>query len=426
MGLHPLVVERLAAAFCRHPETAADNWRQVLGHRWRWLGPLAARCRQQFPHPNPRLRDVAAFLRADAGWRQATLDYGDKIRIADWRLPAAHFESPFACPPLATQGDLLHWLHLSAGELEWFAEHWREQVRPHYHCRMVPKARGGFRLIEAPKHRLKHIQRRILDELLQPIPAHPAAHGFVPGRGVHTFAAAHTGQRAVLRMDLENFFPSIGRARVEGVFRTSGYPEEVAQKLAGLCTTITPRKCFAGLGRDVRRAAEGLYCRRHLPQGAPSSPALANLCAYRLDCRLAGLARSVGANYSRYADDLVFSGGADFRERVERLSDSVAAIARDEGFAINHRKTRIAGQACSQKIAGLLVNEKLNVPRADYDQLKAILTNCRRSGPASQNREALPDFRAHLEGRVGWVASVNPARGAKLRALLAAIDWSSV
>jgi hypothetical protein len=224
-------------------------------------------------------------------------------------------------------------------------------------------------------------------------------------------------------MDLENFFPSIGRARVEGVFRTSGYPEEVAQKLAGLCTTIPPRKCFEGLGRDVRHAVEGLYCRRHLPQGAPSSPALANLCAYRLDFRLAGLALSVGANYSRYAEDLVFSGGVEFRERVERVSVSVAAIARDEGFAINHRKTRIAGQACSQKISRLLVNEKLNVPRAEYDQLKAILTNCRRPGPASQNREALPDFRSHLEGRVGWVASVNPARGAKLCALRAAVDW---
>jgi hypothetical protein len=160
-----------------------------------------------------------------------------------------------------------------------------------------------------------------------------------------------------------------------------------------------------------------------LPQGAPTSPALANLCAYRADCRLAGLAKSAGAEYTRYADDLAFSGGEAFARSVERFSTHAAAILIEEGFTVNHRKTRIMRQGVRQHLAGLAVNRRANVIRADFDRLKATLTNCIRLGPESQNREAHRNFRSHLDGRIGFVETINPAKGKRLRRLFEEIRW---
>ena len=163
----------------------------------------------------------------------------------------------------------------------------------------------------------------------------------------------------------------------------------------------------------------GLICRR----GAPTSPALANVCSYRLDCRLAGLALAAGAAYTRYADDLAFSGGERFDRSVDRFAIYVARIVREEGFTPNHRKTRIMRQSVRQHLAGLVINQQLNLRRKDYDVLKAILTNCIRHGPANQNREAHPHFREHLAGRVSFVESIHPGKGGRLRKLFDKIDW---
>jgi hypothetical protein len=166
-----------------------------------------------------------------------------------------------------------------------------------------------------------------------------------------------------------------------------------------------------------------LYSPRHLPQGAPTSPALANVCCYRLDCRLAGLAKAAGADYTRYADDLAFSGGEEFDRSVNRFATYVAAIVHEEGLSVNHRKTRIMRPGVRQHLAGVTLNQHLNVNRRDFDALKAILTNCIRFGPATQNRDQHLDFRAHLQGRVAFVVSVNAQRGNRLRRLFEQIQW---
>src|SRR5581483_5861291 len=140
--------------------------------------------------------------------------------------------------------------------------------------------------------------------------------------------------RAVLRIDLQDFFPSVAGVRTQAFFRTAGYPETVADLLGGICTNATPRAVLRTLPVEAR----GVYSRPHLPQGAPTSPALANICAYRVDCRLAGLAQKAGAQYTRYADDLAFSGNENFARRAERFSIHIAAILLEEGFAVNHRK----------------------------------------------------------------------------------------
>lgn len=148
-----------------------------------------------------------------------------------------------------------------------------------------------------------------------------------------------------------------------------------------------------------------------------------NLCAYRLDCRLSGLAKAAGAAYTRYADDLAFSGVVDLARGVERFTAQVTTIVGEEGFRVNPRKTRVMRDGVRQYLAGLVVNEKPNIARDTFDQLKAILTNCIRHGAASQNREGHPHFRAHLEGRVSFVASVNATKGQKPRSRWEAIHW---
>jgi RNA-directed DNA polymerase len=246
----------------------------------------------------------------------------------------------------------------------------------------------------------------------------------VSGRGcsVRDFVEPHTGKKLLVRFDLEDFFPAITSARILQIFMTAGYPETVARALTRLATHAAPPSVLeekALAWPERRRLATP-----HLPQGAPTSPALANLSSFRLDCRLAGLAKAAGADYTRYADDLLFSGGEDFARQARRFEVTVGAIIIEEGFLPNHHKTRVLRQGQRQHAAGLVLNEKPNLDRREFDRLKAILTNCARHGPASQNRGNHSDFAAHLEGRLAWVRFIHPGKEAKLREIFERIDWS--
>lgn len=424
-------------------DAIAGRLAHTLGRNWRWIRPLARRYIERFGEaPHPRRRTIVQFLKADGGLARALQHYGDQVRIATWVVPPGEMQPARAArswsvPAIESIGALVEWLEVTYGELEWFADLKRMIARTgenafdgplsHYRYRILAKPGGDMRLIEAPKQRLKEIQKKILAEILEEIPVHPAAHGFRRGRSIKSFAAPHVGQRVVVRMDLRDFFPSISAPRVQAMFRTAGYPEPVANLLGGLCTNAVPRSFWTDKGKGLEplglATARHQYAWPHLPQGAPTSPALANICAYRVDCRLAGLAEASRAVYTRYADDLAFSGGPEFERCSERFAVHVAAILLEEGFAVHHRKTRVMRQGVRQYLAGIVTNERLNVIRRDYDLLKATLTNCVRHGPKSQNRQEHPDLRAHLKGRVSFVEMVNPKRGAKLRKLFDRIAW---
>jgi hypothetical protein len=335
--------------------------------------------------------------------------------------------------PLRTVGELGEWLNLRPNELAWFADcRTLEAKLPpgplrHYIYRWQGKRDGSLRLIEAPKQRLKSIQRLLLQAILARIPAHEAAHGFRAGRSIRSFVTPHVGRDIVLRLDLKDFFPGILRARIMAIFLTAGYPESVARVLAGLCTNSAPSE-FVKAARSPAdpkelRRLKLLYQRPHLAQGAPTSPALANLAAYRLDCRLTGLAEAAGADYTRYADDLVFSGDHEFARMAERFYIKACTIALEEGFEVHTRKTRLMRRSVSQRAAGVVLNRHVNFPRADYDRLKAIIHNCVVHGPGEQNRTGAPDFHAHLAGKIANVEWLNPARGRKLRREFDRIQW---
>jgi RNA-directed DNA polymerase len=387
------------------------------------------------PYP-PSPPALAAYLRSSEAFTRLA-----SSRATGQRQPLIVLDPPsFApiatlsdcgVPKLRAAGDLADWLGTTPEQLDWLGDarrlHGRTDipVLQHYVYSFAEKRLGRYRLIEAPKPRLRAIQRRILHEILDLLPPHDSAHGFAAGRSCLTAASVHAGERIVMTLDLRNFFISIPSVRIHAIFRSLGYPWAVARLLTGLCTTATPASVFTRgpEGQTFEWETRKVYGVPHLAQGAPSSPALANLTAWHLDRRLARLARRFGANYTRYADDLAFSGDAAFADRRAAFIRLVEAIVRDEGFSVNGAKTRVMDRSMRQRITGLVVNEHLNVPRENYDELKAILHNCARHGPSGQNRRELPDFRAHLAGRIAWVEAVNTARGARLRRIFDRIHW---
>ncbi|HEY4239991.1 MAG TPA: reverse transcriptase family protein [Kofleriaceae bacterium] len=404
------------------PAAMRARIRATFGIDRPWMRKLAQAARAQYAiAPAAALGELAKWLRSQPAFHTVLRA---RPQIVHYALPApAMAESPWPVPALATPRELSTWLGFELDTLDVLAD-----PRPiadararHYRYAWIAKPSGGQRLVEAPKWRLRTVQRRILDGIVDQIPPHDAAHGFRRGRSVATFAAPHVGREVVLRLDLQAFFSSVFAARVVGMLRTAGYPEAVSRMLAALCTHRTPADILAAApfaDRPRLRSA-------HLPQGAPTSGALANLAAYRLDVRIAGLARTLDATYTRYADDLVLSGDRALARAAPSVLARLAAIAADEGFTVNHKKTRVMTSGSRQRITGVVVNEKLAVPRAEVERLRAILHNCRRHGPASQNRDQHPDFRAHLRGRVAWIDSLDPAKGARLRVLLEQIGWDA-
>ncbi|MDB5350640.1 MAG: hypothetical protein JWN86_1887 [Planctomycetota bacterium] len=412
--------------------------RLALGHRRPWLDPLADRLLAAFgASRRPTSGRVAEFLVLDAGFLRAC----KRLSLVTRRrpdIPAVMWPGPgqpssWAVPPITSTTALADHLGVSPAELEWLADRFeRERRSPidaprRYVYRWVAKRSGSSRLVEVPGRRLRAVQRRLLREIVDNIPSHDAAHGFRTGRSVRTYIEPHVGRRVVLKLDLLEFFPTITSAWVTALFLVAGYPEPVARLLAGLCTNSVPSLLWDASSAPSKRPeawrARRLYQRPHLPQGAPTSPALANLIAYRLDVRLAGLAASAGASYTRYADDLAFSGDRDFERSVGRFHIHACAIALEEGFSVNTRKTRIMRQGVRQRVAGVVVNERPNFTRTDFDTLKAILHNCVTHGPHGQDRHGHGDFRAHLLGRISHVASLNPDRGRRLREMFEQVAW---
>jgi retron-type reverse transcriptase len=317
-------------------------------------------------------------------------------------------------PLLATPADVATALGLTIKRLRWLAYHADAPTRPHYVYFEVPKRTGGTRLLSAPHDDLKKAQRWILENVLEKLPVTPAAHGFVRERSVVSNALPHVGRDVVVNCDLKDFFPTITFPRVRGVFQAIGYSPAVATVLALLCTEA-PRSRVEMEGRAYWVAVGP----RALPQGAPTSPALSNQVARKLDQRLHGVGEKLGWTYTRYADDMTFSAAAGKREQIPWLLARVRHIAQDEGFALNPKKCRVQRAARRQQVTGVVVNQKPSLAREELRRLRAILHAAKATGLAAQNREGRPDFEAWLRGKIAYVAMVDREKG---RRLLEALD----
>lgn len=335
------------------------------------------------------------------------LGRGVSEQLHDRRAKVERLEE-LGLPVLATPADVARALGMPVPRLRWLAFH-AEVGGGHYAQFEVPKRSGGTRLLAAPMPELAKAQRWILDNVLAKLPLEDAAHGFVPGRSTVTNASVHRGRDVVVNLDLEAFFPTITFPRVRGFFASLGYSPAAATVLALLCTE-SPRRDVEYAGARVRVAVGA----RALPQGACTSPAISNQVARMLDRRLTGLCAKAGWAYTRYADDLTFSAPVGKREDLGRFIAKVRHIVEDEGFAINEKKGRVQRAGGRQTVTGVVVNEKLGVPREELRRLRALLHNAKKTGLEKQNRDGIPHFEAHVRGKIAYVAMIDPEKGAEL------------
>lgn len=436
------VAAALADAFL-----AADAWTTrplidagafVLGARRRWLAPVVGEVMSAFVRPPvdaPRL--LTSLILNSAAFSEAVRkadERGSPLRIAHQVMtPSRSREVSRVLPHIDSIPDLADLLGLDLGQLQWLADtkHWNRRARSgalqHYRYEWHTRPGRVPRLLEVPEQRLRRAQRKLLLTVLGLIPTNDAAHGFIPGRSAATGAVRHIGSETVISLDLTTFFARVTAVRIYGTLRQSGVSESVAHSITGLCTNAVPPRVLAAMPPggtpDERFALRRALAASHLPQGAPSSPMLANLAIRRLDSRLTGWADAVEVAYTRYADDLAFSGGEALAKRADAFVRGARRIIEDEGHSVNAMKTRVRGQGVRQSVTGIVVNQRLNVSRADFDRLKATIHNCVVHGPHTQNRRQVDEFRAHLLGRISWVESLNSRRGERLREEFARIEW---
>ena len=326
-----------------------------------------------------------------------------------------------ALPPLHDAQDLAQAMGLSLHELRFLAFERRVSRISHYRRFALPKKTGGERIISAPMPRLKRAQYWVLDNILARAAVHPAAHGFLPGRSIVSNAAPHVGQAVVANVDLKDFFPSIDLARVRGVFTQLGFGKQVATTLALLCTE-SPTEQLSVDGETFHVATGA----RVLPQGAPSSPALTNILCRRLDARLQGAAAKLGFSYTRYADDLTFSGDAAARKQAGKLLWRVRQIVVDEGFTPHPDKQHVMAASQRQSVTGIVVNAKPSIERATLRRFRATLFQVERDGPAGKQWNGNDNVLAALEGYAHFVRMVDAEKGAPLlaRVRAARARWS--
>lgn len=342
------------------------------------------------------LQDVSLpDSRIKGPWRPQGWNYGLFANRYPVNRRVRHgWQGKSSLPVLKSRADVATLLGLKESELEALMRPGQGSAYVEF---TIPKPSGGVRKLSAPRKQLKAAQRIILERMLMPLPAHDCAHGFVPGRSTVTHARLHTGAAVLVKIDLRDFFPSIHFRRVAGFFTSCGYSHVVSSLLAGLTT-------------HRQKLEDGtVVWPGSLPQGAPTSPALANLVCRRLDSRLLALTKKFGGVYSRYADDLSFS----FKEAPEKLGRFVwwvNAICQQEGFAENEPKRRVMRQSNQLRVTGLVVNQKVGIAREDRRRFRAILKNCEKHGVASQAR-GKPNFEGWLAGYAAYAQMVHPELG---------------
>lgn len=234
-------------------------------------------------------------------------------------------------PMMTSFEDLSQNLRLSEKLVHWLASDSKDRYQTFY----IPKGDGTSREISAPVHSLKIVQRWILVNILYRIKVSPYSYGFSKdGKGSPLVRCAekHKGNLYILKIDVKGFYPAIKREKIYHQFTNIGYNASVANLLTNLCVYEDK-----------------------LPQGAVTSPYLANLICRNLDFRIAGYCNRRDITYTRYADDLTFS--CDNRDALKGIYGTIRKILKDEGFQLNEKKTLFLSPKCRKRILGITVND---------------------------------------------------------------------
>lgn len=269
-----------------------------------------------------------------------------------------------------------------------------------YTIKNIPKKSGGNREIAMPCVLLKYIQRWILDNILSHIPVSKYATGFQKGSSILRNAEIHTDQECIINVDIKDFFPTITIDDVFHIFYYYGYTKEMAYTFSKICT-------YNGI----------------LPQGSPASPYISNICCLKLDKRLSLLADSIHAKYTRYADDITFSGP----QSIVSILPCVMSVIADEGFAVNENKTRVAFRHQRQEVTGLIVNgHDVRVSKKYKQILRQEIYYCKKYGPYEHQKytgDSHTFLKEHLYGKAYFVAMVEPEIGEKMLSALDEVNW---
>jgi RNA-directed DNA polymerase len=256
--------------------------------------------------------------------------------------------------------------------------------KKYYRVFHIDKKNGEKREISEPLPGLKEIQQWILAEILYKCNFSAYAKAFIPKRSIRHNARLHKNQNKVLSIDIKNFFGSIRPHKVYGFFNRHGYSKQVSGLITCLC-------CLD----------------RALPQGAPTSPALSNLIFLRADARIAGFTNKHGIRYTRYADDLSFSG--EFNEGM--VIKFIESVLKDEELEINSKKTRLMHRHQRQEVTGVVVNNKLQAPRGVRRKLRQEVYFIEKYGLPS-HLDTTENYRAnyikHLLGIANYITFINP------------------
>lgn len=311
-------------------------------------------------------------------------------------------------PELNSFSDIASALNLELQHLQWLVYERGDSQVDHYIRFTIPKRSGGNRLISKPRPSLQKAQKWVQDTILRSQPLHSAAMAFRTGVSIVDNARLHAGSQVVVRLDLKDFFPSITFARVRGLFESFGYNPGVATVLTLLCTD-SPRVMVSLEGqRHVVPVGE-----RALPQGACTSPALANLVSRSLDRRIQGYCIKAGWVYSRYADDLVFSCKEEAAS-PHRLIRGISSVIADEGFVVNGEKTRIMRAPNRQTVTGLLVNRDVGLTRKDLRRIRAFLHRCSYQGLDVVSAEIEKDAESVARGYLAYARMISESTFEKL------------
>lgn len=291
-------------------------------------------------------------------------------------------------------------LGLTVGQLRHLSIHRQRERVSHYVTFAVKKRSGGERLIHAPKKKLKAAQRKLHELLVSKLPVHAAAHGFVEGRSVATNAQPHVHRAVVVKLDLKDFFPSVTFQRVRGLLIAVGYSYPVAATIAALATESERQRVEVD-GQVLHVPVGPRVC----VQGAPTSPGLCNALVRKLDARLTGVAKRLGFTYTRYADDLAFSG--DDAAQVEALIRRATRVINAEGFTVNGEKTRVMRRGGPQRVAGVTVNSVVGLSRKERRKLRAELHREKTKG-------STPEQKAATTGKLAYLHMLNPEQAKAL------------
>ena len=248
----------------------------------------------------------------------------------------------------------------------------------------IPKKNGTDREIDEPLPDLKHVQKWILENILEKCSVSPYAKAYVKGRTLKHNAKFHRSQKNVVTMDIKDFFPSITVDEVTNIFESLGYFHDISCFLAYLC------------------------CLNHsLPQGSPTSPYLSNLRFAKADQQISEYITEEKIRYTRYADDLTFSGDFNPHHLIKTISD----IVYDNGFSVNSKKTRVARQNTRQEVTGIVVNSKMQVSKLKRKKIRQQIYYIRKFGLEShleRIQETRCNYLNHLIGQINFALFINP------------------